>query len=55
VPRQIQDVLVEPWLREAQLRLHPEIAAQPNRADEVLYKLRAIVPMRRPGAKPAYV
>ena len=43
VPRQIQDVLVEPWLREALLRLNPEIAAQPDRADEVLYKLRAIV------------
>ena len=43
VPRKIQDVLVEPWLRDALLRLNPEIAAQPDRADEVLYKLRAIV------------
>jgi len=43
VPRQIQEVLVEPWLRDALLRLNPEIAAQPDRADEVLYKLRAIV------------
>ncbi len=43
VPRQIQDVLVEPWLREALLRLNPEIAAQPDRADEVQYKLRVIV------------
>ncbi|MCX7564221.1 type I restriction endonuclease subunit R [Xanthomonadaceae bacterium XH05] len=43
VPRQIQEVLVEPWLREALIRLNPEIAAQPDRADEVLYKLRAIV------------
>ena len=25
------------------MRLNPEIAAQPDRADEVLYKLRAIV------------
>ena len=32
-----------PWLREALIRLNPEIAAQPDRADEVLYKLRAIV------------
>ena len=43
VPRQIQDVLVEPWLRDALIRLNPEIAAEPDRADEVLYKLRAIV------------
>ncbi|GMU75721.1 MAG: hypothetical protein AMXMBFR45_12120 [Gammaproteobacteria bacterium] len=43
VPRQIQEVLVEPWVREALIRLNPEIAAQPDRADEVLYKLRAIV------------
>ena len=43
VPRQIQEVLVEPWLRDTLIRLNPEIAAQPDRADEVLYKLRAIV------------
>jgi type I restriction enzyme R subunit len=43
VPRQIQEVLVEPWLRDALIRLNPEIASQPDRADEVLYKLRAIV------------
>ncbi len=43
VPRQIQEVLVEPWLRDALIRLNPEIAADPDRADEVLYKLRAIV------------
>ena len=43
VPRQIQEVLVEPWLRDALIRLNPEIGAQPDRADEVLYKLRAIV------------
>ena len=43
VPRQIQEVLVELWLRNALTRLNPEISAQPDRADEVLYKLRAIV------------
>ena len=42
-PRQPQDVLVESWVREALIRLNPEIATQPDRADEVLYKLRAIV------------
>lgn len=43
IPRQHQDVLVESWVRKALIRLNPEIAAQPERADEVLYKLRAIV------------
>lgn len=43
VPRQMQDVLVEPWLREALIHLNPEIAAQPDRVDDVLFKLRAIV------------
>ena len=43
IPRQPQEVLVESWVREALIRLNLEIAAQPDRADEVLYKLRAIV------------
>jgi type I restriction enzyme R subunit len=43
LPRRINDVFIEPWLREAIIRLNPEITAQPERADEVLYKLRAIV------------
>jgi type I restriction enzyme R subunit len=43
IPRQQHEVLVEDWIREALIRLNPEIAAFPDRADEVLYKLRAIV------------
>ena len=43
LPRQPQDVFVESFVREALIRLNPDIAAQPERADEVLYKLRAIV------------
>jgi len=43
VPRQPTDVLVEPWLRQALINLNPEIAAQPDRADEVIYALRAIL------------
>jgi type I restriction enzyme R subunit len=43
VPRRPQDVLVEPWVREALIRLNPAISAQPDRADDVLYKLRAII------------
>jgi type I restriction enzyme R subunit len=43
VPRQTHEVLVESWLYQGLVRLNPEIAAQPDRADEVLHKLRAIV------------
>lgn len=43
IPRQPQDVFVESFLRDALIRLNPEIAANPNRAEEVLYRLRAIV------------
>jgi type I restriction enzyme R subunit len=43
VPRRLNDVLVEPWLRLALIKLNPEIAAQPDRADEVIYNLRAIL------------
>jgi type I restriction enzyme R subunit len=35
--------MVESWLRDALIRLNPEIAAQPDRADEVTYALRAIM------------
>jgi type I restriction enzyme R subunit len=43
LPRQPNDVMVEPMVLDALARLNPEIAAQPDRADEVLYKLRAII------------
>lgn len=43
IARQTHEVFVEPWLREALVRLNPEIAADADRADEVIYKLRAIV------------
>ena len=42
-PRQTQEVLVEKWVREALIRLNPEIAADPELADQVLYKLRTII------------
>jgi len=41
VPRQPGDVMVEAWLRVSLVRINPEIAAQPDRADEVIYNLRA--------------
>lgn len=43
VPRLPHEILVEPWVREALIHLNAEIAAVPDRADEVIYKLRAIV------------
>lgn len=42
LPRQHSDVLVESMVRDALIRLNPEIKAQPDRADEVLYRLRTI-------------
>ena len=52
LPRQTTDVMVEPRLREALIRLNPEIAAQPDRADEVIYKFAILPPSApRPGAR----
>jgi type I restriction enzyme R subunit len=41
--RQTHEVLVEDYVRRALIRLNPEIAAAPDRAEDVLYKLRAVV------------
>jgi len=43
LPRQGSDVMVEPWVREALVGLNPEIAEQPDRADGVIYNLRACI------------
>lgn len=43
LPRQPNDVFIETFVRDALIRLNPDIAANPDRAEEVLYKLRAIV------------
>ncbi|MFH2115675.1 MAG: HsdR family type I site-specific deoxyribonuclease, partial [Spirochaetota bacterium] len=42
LPHHYSDVLVEPMVRNALIRLNPEINSQPDRADEVLYRLRTI-------------
>lgn len=42
LPRSTSDVMVEPMVRQALQRLNPEISAQPDLADEVIYKLRAV-------------
>jgi type I restriction enzyme, R subunit len=41
--RQPQQILVEDQLRDALIRLNATIAAQPDRVEDVLYRLRAIV------------
>ena len=43
LPRQPQEVLVESHLRDSLVRLNPTIAERPERADEVLYRLRAAI------------
>src|SRR3989338_9063621 len=43
LPRQDADVLVEEHLKQALIKLNPEIAERPERAEEILYKLRAIL------------
>jgi len=43
LPRSYADVMVEPMVREALIRLNPEIAAKPEYADDVIYKLRALI------------
>jgi len=43
IRRGVNEVLVESDLKEALVRLNPEIKANPDLADEVIYKLRAIL------------
>lgn len=43
LPRQPQEVFIESFVRDALIRLNPEIATSPDRVEEVLYRLRAIV------------
>lgn len=41
--RRQEDVLVETMVKDALIRLNPVIAENPDRADEVIYKLRALI------------
>jgi type I restriction enzyme R subunit len=40
--RSTSDVLVESMVKDSLIRLNPEIAEEPSRADEVIYKLRTL-------------
>lgn len=43
LPRHPNDVMVESMVRDALIRLNPEIAEDESRADDVIHKLRTIV------------
>ncbi|MBT4018529.1 MAG: HsdR family type I site-specific deoxyribonuclease [Alphaproteobacteria bacterium] len=43
MPTAPQDVLIETWLKEALCRLNPDIGKDPEKADEVIYKLRGVL------------
>lgn len=48
MPRADSDVMAEPMLRNALIRLNPEIAQDPSRADEVIYRLRNFIASVQP-------
>jgi len=43
IQRSVNEVLVESELKEALIRLNPDITTKPELADEVIYKLRAVL------------
>ena len=46
--RRHADVMVEPMVKDALIRLNPEIAEDPDRADEIIYRLRALIQSTSP-------
>lgn len=46
--RRHADVMVEPMVKDALIRLNPEIAEDPDRADEIIYRLRALIQSASP-------
>lgn len=52
LPRNTGQVLLEAQVTEALVRLNPEIAEEPKRAEEVLHHLRAIILSARHSANP---
>ena len=52
LPRDTGQVLLEQQVKEALIRLNPEIEAEPGRAEEVLHQLRAIILSARHAANP---
>lgn len=52
LPRRTDEVLLEGEVKAALIRLNPEIAAEPDKADEVVYNLRAILITARTSPHP---
>ena len=48
LPRRHADVMVEPMVKDALIKLNPEIAEDPDRADEIIYRLRALIQSASP-------
>jgi len=46
LPRDASNVMVEPWVKEALLRLNPQITA--DQADEVIHKIKALIISAQP-------
>lgn len=43
LPNQVNNIFVDEWLKDALCSLNPNIAAQPDYADEVILKLRGLI------------
>ena len=43
LPKQASSLFVDEWLKDALCSLNPDIAAQPDYADEVILKLRGVI------------
>lgn len=43
LPKKAQDIFVDEWLKDALCSLNPDIAKQPDYADEVIHKLRGLI------------
>lgn len=52
LPRRTDEVLLEEVVKDSLIRLNPEIDADPTKADEVIYKLRAILVSARTSPHP---
>jgi type I restriction enzyme R subunit len=52
LPRRTDEVLLESAIKSALIRLNPEIAADPDKANEVIYNLRAVLIAARSSAHP---
>jgi type I restriction enzyme, R subunit len=52
LPRRLDEVMLEGLIKDALIRLNPEIADDPDKADEVIYNFRAILIAARNSPHP---